>query len=101
MKTGEANFRFPVLGFTSDLNIWGFQDLDRLTRCGPRTLNEHTQIGMEFIDADCRRWKVRSVRRTGRAGSLLSLLLPFGPPQSRVEHDLEPMQALSIEEVRQ
>jgi hypothetical protein len=100
MKTGEANFRFPVLGFTSDLNIWGFQDLDRLTRCGPRTLKEDTQIGMEFVDADGRRWKVRSVRRTGRAGSLFSLLLPFGPPQSRIEHELDPMHAVSIEEVR-
>ena len=89
MKTGEANFHFPVLGFTLDLNIWGFQDLDRLTRCGPRTLKEDTQIGMEFVDADGRRWGVRSVRRTGRAGSLFSLLLPFGPPQSRIEHDLE------------
>lgn len=100
MKTGEANFHFPVLGFTLDLNIWGFQDLDRLTRCGPRTLKEDTQIGMEFVDADGRRWEVRSVRRTGRAGSLFSLLLPFGPPQSRIEHDLEPMEAVSIEEVR-
>lgn len=100
MKTGEANFRFPVLGFTSDLNIWGFQDLDRLTRCGPRTLRDETQIGMELIDADRRRWKVRSVRRTGRAGSILSLLLPFGPPQSRIEHDLEDMETLSIDEVR-
>ena len=100
MKTGEANFHFPVLGFTSDLNIWGFQDLDRLTRCGPRTLKENTQIGMEFVDADGRRWAVRSVRRAGRAGSFFSLLLPFGPPQSRIEHDLEPMAAVSIEEVR-
>jgi hypothetical protein len=100
MKTGEANFHFPVLGFTSDLHIWGFQDLDRLTRCGPRTLKEDTQIGMEFVDAGGRRWKVRSVRRTGRAGSFLSLLLPFGPPQSRIEHDLEPMETVSIEELR-
>ena len=100
MKTAEARFNFPVLGFTSDFNIWGFQDLDRLTRCGPRTLKEDTQIGMEFVDADGHRWKVRSVRRTGRAGSFFSLLLPFGPPQSRIEHDLEPMEAISIEEIR-
>lgn len=100
MKTGEANFHFPVLGFTLDLQIWGFQDLDRLTKCGPRTLKNDTQIGMELIDADCRRWKVRSVRRTGRAGSFFSLLLPFGPPQSRIEHDLEPMKAVAFEEVR-
>ncbi len=100
MKTSEANFQFPVLGFTSDLNIWGFQDLDRLTRCGPRTLKEGLQAGMELVDADARRWRVRSARRTGRAGSLWSLLLPFGPPQSRIEHDLEPMERVSIEELR-
>jgi hypothetical protein len=55
---------------------------------------------MEIVDSDCCRWKVRSVRRTGRAGSLLSLLLPFGPPQSRIEYDLEAMPAMSTEEVR-
>lgn len=100
MKTSEANFHFPVLGFTLDLNIWGFQDLDRLTRCGPRTLKDGIQTGMELVDADGRRWRVRSIRRTGRAGSLLSLLLPFGPPQSRIEHDLEPTESVSIEELR-
>lgn len=100
MRTAEAGFRFPVLGFTPDLEIWGFQDLDRLTKCGPRTLREGTQIGMELVDADGRRWVVRSVRRTGRAGSLLSLLLIFGPPQSRIEQELEPMSALSLDDVR-
>lgn len=100
MKSEEAGFRFPVLGFTGDLEIWGFQDLDRLTRCGPRTLKEDIQVGMELVDADLRRWRVLAVRRTGRAGSFLSLLLPFGPPQSRIEHDLQPMEAISIEEAR-
>lgn len=100
MKTAEAGVRFPVLGFTRDLEIWGFQDLDRLTKCGPRTLKENTQVGMELVDADGRRWVVRSVRRTGRAGSLLSSLLIFGPPQSRIEQELEPMTPLSIDEVR-
>ena len=96
----EVIFRFPLLGFTSDLEIWGFQNMDQLTKCGPRTLKEGIQIGMELIDADLRRWKVVSVRRTGRAGSIWSLLLPFGPPQSRIEHDLEPMEAISIDELR-
>jgi hypothetical protein len=100
MKTTEANFRFPVLGFTTDLQIWGFQDLDRLTRCGPRTLKEDMQRGMELIDAGGRRWAVRSIRRTGRAGSLLSLLLPFGPAQSRIEHELEALEPVTLEEVR-
>jgi len=100
MKTAEADFRFPVLGFTADKEIWGFQDLDRLTKCGPRTLKENKQLGMELIDAGGWRWIVRSFRRTGRAGSFLSLLLIFGPPQSRVEHELETLGPLSIEDVR-
>jgi hypothetical protein len=100
MKTGEAKFRFPVLGFTADKEIWGFEDLDRLTKCGPRTLKDGIQLGMELVDGDGQRWVVRSVWRTGRAGSLLSLLLIFGPPQSRIEHELEIVAPLSIEEVR-
>lgn len=100
MQTAEAGFQFPVLGFTSDGEIWGFRDLDRLTKCGPRTLKEGAQIGMELVDADLRRWRVLAVRRTGRAGSFLSLLLPFGPPQSRIEQELQPMEAISIEDAR-
>ena len=100
MKTAEADFRFPVLGFTTDREIWGFPDLDRLTKCGPRTLKENTQLGMELVDAAGRGWVVRSVRRTGRAGSLLSSLLIFAPRQSRIEHDLDPIGTLSIDEIR-
>jgi hypothetical protein len=101
MKTAEAGFHFPVLGFTPDREIWGFQDLDRLTKCGPRTLRGGMQVGMELVDANGRRWLVRSVRRTARAGSLLFHLLPFlAAPQSRIEHELEPMPALSLDEVR-
>jgi len=99
MKTAEAGFRFPVLGFTPDLEIWGFQDLDRLTKCGPRTLRNNMQAGMELIDADGRRWIVRSVRKSGRTGSLLSLLLT-AVPQSRIEHELEPLQAVTLDDVR-
>jgi len=88
------------LEFTADKEIWGFQDLDRLTKCGPRTLKDGTQLGMELVDADGRRWIVRSFRRTGRAGSFPSLLLIFGPPQSRIEHELEVLAPLSIEDVR-
>lgn len=103
MKTSEVELRFPVLGFTADLEIWGFPDLDRLTKCGPRTLRENLQIGMDLVDADGRRWRVRSVERTGRAGSWLSRLLffIFGPPQSRIEHDLEALPPLSLQETQQ
>lgn len=101
MKSSEAGFKFPVLGFTPDREIWGFPDLDRLTRCGPSTLKENTQDGMELIDANLRRWNVISIRRTGRAGSLLSMLWIFGPPQSRIEQELEPLAAVSLAEVQQ
>jgi hypothetical protein len=100
MKSDEAGFRFPVLGFTADREIWGFPDLDRLTKCGPRTLKEDAQIGMEMIDADGRRWKVLSVRRIGRAGSALSLIWGFGPAQSRIEHELAPLPPVSLAEVQ-
>jgi hypothetical protein len=101
MKSSEANLSFPVLGFTPDRENWGFPDLDRLTKCGPRTLRENMQDGMELIDADGRRWRVVDIRRTGRAGSILSLLPGFGPPQSRIEQELEELPGVSLAEVRQ
>ncbi len=100
MMTTQAAFGFPILGFTPDREIWGFQNLDALTRCGPRTLKDDMQAGMELIDADGRRWLVRSVRRTGRAGSLLSLLLSFGYAQSRIEQELEPLPPVTLEEAK-
>lgn len=103
MKTGQANFNFPVLGFTPDREIWGFPDLDTLTSCGPRTLKDNTQIGMELIDARGQRWAVRSVRRTGRAGSLPRWLFAslLSTPQFRIEHELEPLEAVSLKEVQE
>lgn len=41
MKSIDVNFQFPVLAFTPDRENWGFPDMDRLTRCGPRTLKEN------------------------------------------------------------
>jgi hypothetical protein len=103
MKTGQANFNFPVLGFTPDREIWGFPDLDTLTSCGPKTLKDNIQIGMELIDTRGQRWAVRSVRRTGRAGSLPKWLfdLLLSTAQSRIEHELEPMQPVSLSEAQE
>ena len=100
MRTTQANFRFPVLGFTTDMDVWGLPDLDALTTCGPRTLKDGLQLGMELVDADGHCWVVNSVRRTGRAGSLLSRLL-FSPSQLRIEHELEALQTLSLAETRE
>lgn len=99
MNTAQADFRFPVLGFTTDMDVWGLIDLDSLTTCGPRTLKEGLQLGMELIDAEGRRWLVRSVTRTGRAGSLFSRLL-FSPAQSRIEHELDLLEPVSLQAVQ-
>lgn len=99
MKTAQADFRFPVLGFTSDSDVWGLSDFDALTTCGPRTLEDGLQLGMELVDADGRRWRVRSVRRTGRAGSFLSRLLP-NPGLWRIEHELEALEPISLADVQ-
>lgn len=99
MKTVQVDFRFPVLGFTTDADVWGLPDLDALTTCGPLTLKDGLQLGMELIDADGRRWIVRSVQRTGRAGSLLTRLF-FGPRLSRIEHELDQLQPVSLGDVQ-
>lgn len=99
MKTAQADFVFPVMAFTTDLDIWGFPDLDRLTKCGSRTLKEGMQLGMEIIDSQGRRWAVRNVRRIGRTGSLMMVLLTF-KSQSRIEHELEILPPISLEETK-
>jgi hypothetical protein len=103
VKTREADFRFPVLGFTPDREIWGFGDINTLTSCGPRTLKDNMQAGMELIDADGRRWIVRSVRRVGRARPLVPWLvsaLLTASPQSRIEHELEELEIVTLSEVQ-
>jgi hypothetical protein len=104
MKTAEANFHFPVLGFTPDREIWGFQDLDTLTSCGPRTLKDDMQVGMELIDSEGRRCVVRAVRRTGRDQPLLPWLVSWlltAVPGSRIEHELDELQSVSLSEIKE
>jgi hypothetical protein len=104
MKTGEVQFRFPVLGLTPDLDVWGFPDLRGLTTCGPLTLKNNMQRGLELIDADGRRYGVQSVRRVGRAGPLALWLLASmlsAKPQSKIEHELQELEPLSLAEIRE
>jgi hypothetical protein len=103
MNTAEANFRFPVLGFTPDREIWGFADIGTLTSCGPRTRKENLQAGMELVGADGARWIVRSVRRVGRAEPLIPWLLSAlltSTPQSRVEHELDRLEPITLREAQ-
>jgi len=69
VTSSDIDFSFPVLGFTRDRENWGFANRDKLTKCGPRTLKENTQEGMELIDAGGRRWRVKSIRRVGTRSS--------------------------------
>jgi hypothetical protein len=103
MKTSAVKFNFPMLGFTPDQEIWGFQDLNTLTACGPRTLKENLQIGMEVVDGDGRRWVVRSIHRTGRGQPLAAWLLSFlvSTPQSRIEQELDELSPISLSEIKE
>ena len=102
MKTPEIKFRFPVLGFTPDQEFWGFPDLNTLTSCGPLTLKDNKQAGMELIDADGRRWIVRSIQRTGRAQPILRWLVAHAvsTPQSRIEQEMDKLPSVSIAEIQ-
>ena len=103
MRTGEVAFRYPVMGVTPDRDLWGFPDLDRLTKCGTQTLRENMAVGMELIDAEGGRWRVASVRRLGSAGTLWQRILSRTlrpPPQSRIDHELEAMAPMSLAEVK-
>lgn len=104
MKSSEAGFHFPVLGITPDKDIWGFPDLAGLTTCGPKTLKDSMQHRMELVDADGRRWLVKSTRSTGRAGSVFTRWFRTfltGVPQFRVEQELEVLEPLSLSQVHQ
>ena len=103
MKAAAAGFHFPLLGFTPDGEIWGFPDIDTLTSCGPRTLKDNMQTGMELVDVDGRRWIVRSVRRVGSARPLVPWLISAlltSTPQSRIEHEVEQLAAITLSEAQ-
>ena len=102
MKTSQVDFHFPVLGITPDKDIWAFPDRNTLTSCGPETLRDSKEDGMELVDADGRRWLVNSIRRTGRATSWLRWLVDrlISTPQSRIEHDLTVLTPVTLEEVK-
>lgn len=102
MLTSEVDFAFPVLGFTPDKEIWGFPDLNRLTRCGPSTVPQGRQIGMELVDAKGRRWIVRAVERVGPAEPFFKNLLNalLSTPQTRIVQHLDTAEPLSIAAVQ-
>jgi hypothetical protein len=103
MKTAEAVMNFPVLGFTPERGIWGFEDLNTLTSCGPRTLKNDLQVGMELIDSRGSRWVVRSVRRIGRDRPFLPWLLSaaLSGPLWRIEQELDELAPVPLPEIKE
>ena len=103
MKTNDVDFVFPVLAFMPDNEVWGFKDINTLTSCGPRTLKDNSQVGLELIDARGHRWIVRSFRRVGPAESFVRSVftaLLTARPQSRIEHELEAVEPVVLAQVQ-
>ena len=103
MDVASLNLKFPILGFTTDDDVWGFPSLDTFGVCGPRTIKDDMQRGMEIVDGDGRRFRVRSIQKIGRDGFLPIWFLKslVSAPQYRIQHELEPMAPLSLEEIKQ
>jgi hypothetical protein len=103
MDVASLNLKFPILGFTTDDDVCGFPSLHEFGLCGPRTIKNDMQRGMEIVDCDGRRYRVRSIRKVGRLGSLPIWFLHslVSTPQYRIQHELEPREPLSLEEIKQ
>ena len=103
MDIASLTLKFPILGFTTDDDVWGFPSLHEFGLCGPRTIKNDMQRGMEIVDGDGRRYRVREIRKLGRYRSFpiwfLSSLVYA--PQYRISHDLEPLTPVSLEEIKQ
>jgi len=93
----QPRFRYPLLAFTTDLDMWAFDNEEELTTCGPLTLRDRMQEGMEVVDRDGRSWRVRSVRRVGPARFSLRTLLR---KLSKIEHEWEERPSLTLAEAK-
>ena len=102
MKTQDADLYFPVLGLSADHDIWGFWDLNGLTVCGPKTLQDGMQDGMELIDANGSRWRVEKVTklRSLEPWPMRMVTRLLYPPGYRIEQDVTPMAPLDLAAVQ-
>jgi hypothetical protein len=94
----HPHFSFPLLAFTTDLDMWAFDTEEDLTACGPRTLRDRMQDGMEVVDPDGNYWRVRSATRLGRARLSLRTLLGR---LSKIDHEWEERPRLPLAEVKE
>jgi hypothetical protein len=107
MKASEAQFRFPLLGFSPDPNLgelgYMFPDLESLTICRGYTLKTRTPDDLELVDAGGARWKVKRVEKRSRYGPLAFWLVAatLNWQRYRVEYDLEPLPAMTLADVQE
>lgn len=101
VQAHEVDWRFPVLGFTPDGQMWGFQDLESLTVCDAHVMKDGDPMGMELVDAGGRSWRVVSMRGTERVKRRGWDLLNFlAPVPWRLEYELEPVPEMTLDEVQ-
>jgi len=100
----EANLTFPVLCFTTHLEIWGAADAESLTTWTKYALKpRETEFGMQLIDVDGRRFILRSIYIVPRKGPFFHRIAQAlaGLPKTRqIELDLDPVPPASVEEVK-
>lgn len=103
MNAEQADLQFPVLGLSADDDVWGFWDMRGLTTCGPQTLRDGLQDGMELIDVSGRRWRVEAIAKLGFAEPFLRRLIArfLYPTQFKIEHRLVPLDALQLKAVQE
>ncbi|WP_312161597.1 hypothetical protein [Phenylobacterium sp.] len=97
-----VDFKFPLIGFTPDLEIWGFPDRPSLTTCGVQTLRKSMPLGMDLIDADGAQFRVVALHNKGRADPLLPWLLKamLSGRQYRIEYVIAPLEKMSLEDLK-
>jgi len=61
VKASEVDFQFPVIGFSREDGLIGFDDVQVMSRCHPALIEREAFIGMELVDTSLRRWLVRSL----------------------------------------
>ncbi len=91
---------FPLLCFTKDGDVWAVRDEFELTTCGPQTLADGMQIGMDIVDAAGHCWRVKSVRHVGYPPLTWRSFRPFLARLRRIEHEFEVMPGLTLEETQ-
>jgi hypothetical protein len=96
------DFKFPLIGFTPDREIWGFPDRKSLTTCGAQTLSQNMPMGMELFDTDGARFRVVAIHDKGRASSLVHWFLKgllYGR-QYRIEYSLIALEKAQLDDVK-